>query len=40
MHPTEFWWWVEAKKPVKMYGNKTEAQVARIYEETYGKPKD
>ncbi len=39
MHPDEFWWLVESKKPPKMYGKKSESEVARIYEETYGKGK-
>jgi hypothetical protein len=37
LHPTEFWWLVESKKPVKMYGKKSESEVAEIYEKTYGK---
>jgi hypothetical protein len=36
MHPIEFWWLVEAKQPVRMYGSMTEAEVQQIYEETYG----
>ena len=36
LHPTEFWWLVEANRPVKMYGDMTEDQVRQIYEETYG----
>lgn len=32
----EFWWLVDAHKPVKMYGSMTEYEVAAIYEETYG----
>ncbi len=39
MDPQEFWWWVEAKRPPKMYGKMTEAEVEEIYEETYG-PKE
>lgn len=35
----EFWWLVDAKKPVKMYGSMTEYDVKKIYEETYG-PED
>lgn len=34
--PTEFWWLVEANKPVKMYGKMTEYEVKAIYEEAYG----
>lgn len=36
LHPREFWWIAEARKPVKMYGSMTEAEVSSIYEETYG----
>lgn len=36
MHPTEIHWVLEAIRPVKMYGNMTEDEVAEIYEETYG----
>jgi hypothetical protein len=38
--PTEFWWLVDAKRPVKMYGSMTEFEVAQIYEDTYGEPED
>lgn len=38
MHPTEFWWAVEARTPVKLYGSMTEFEVAQIYRETYGDP--
>ncbi len=38
--PREFWWLIDANKPVKMYGNMSEDLVAEIYEETYGPPKD
>jgi len=34
--PAEFWWLLDAKKPVKMYGKMTEYEVAAIYAETYG----
>lgn len=34
--PTEFWWLVDAHKPVKMYGKMREDEVAAIYEEEYG----
>jgi hypothetical protein len=36
--PTELWWMFDAKQPPKMYGDMTEAEVAAIYEETYGSP--
>lgn len=36
MHPTEFWWLMDANRSVKMYGNMTEYEVAEIYEEAYG----
>lgn len=31
MHPTEFWWLADAKRPPKMYGRLTEAEVEEIY---------
>lgn len=32
MHPTEFWWLAEAKKPPKVYaGGLTEPDVAEIH---------
>lgn len=36
MHPVEFWTLAEAKIPPKNYGSMTEAEVAQIYNETYG----
>lgn len=36
MHPVEFWWLVEAKKPVKMYGSMSEDEVREIYEKAHG----
>lgn len=36
MHPTEYYWLAETRKPKKMYGNMTEEEVAAIYAETYG----
>lgn len=36
MHPREFWWLAEARKPVRMYGSMREDEVAAIYAETYG----
>ncbi len=36
LHPKEFWWLFEARKPVKMYGKMTEAEVAEIYNDAYG----
>ena len=38
--PAEFWWLIDAKKPVKMYGKMSEAEVAQIYQETYGEPEE
>lgn len=38
--PTELWWFLEAKKPIKMYGSMTEYEVATIYRETYGEPEE
>jgi len=34
--PDEFWWHVELRKPVKMYGKMTEQEVEQIYKEAYG----
>lgn len=34
--PKEFWWLLDSKKPIKMYGKMTEDEVAQIYRETYG----
>lgn len=36
MTPAELWWFLEAKKPPKMYGAMSEDEVRQIYEETYG----
>jgi hypothetical protein len=36
MHPTEFWWLFDQRKPVKMYGRMTEAEVEEIYNKAYG----
>lgn len=36
LSPEEFWWLVSAKRPAKMYGSMSEAEVAEIYAETYG----
>ncbi|MCB1476653.1 MAG: phage tail assembly chaperone [Rhodobiaceae bacterium] len=33
--PTEFWWLVEANRPVKMYFDMTETEVAAIYAKAY-----
>jgi len=33
MHPTEFYWLLEAKKPQKMYGPFTEEQAEELYQE-------
>lgn len=37
---TEMWWYIEARRPVRMYGDMTEHEVKAIYEETYGKIDD
>jgi len=34
--PTEFWWLVEAHRPVKMYESVSEDDVARIHDKTFG----
>lgn len=36
LHPVELHWLLDAKKPVKMYGDMTELEVALLYEETFG----
>jgi hypothetical protein len=36
LHPIEFYWIAEVRRPKRMYGNMTEDEVAEIYEETYG----
>jgi hypothetical protein len=38
--PAEFWWLLDAKKPVKFYGKMSEFEVAQIYNETYGEPEE
>lgn len=34
--PTEFYWILDAKKPVEMYGRMTEFEVDEIYRDAYG----
>lgn len=36
LHPIEWWWIAEAKKPPKMYGRMTESEVAELYRDTFG----
>lgn len=38
--PAEFWWLADARKPVKMYGSMTEAEVEYIYNRAYGAAED
>lgn len=39
MHPEEFHWLMELKKPHKEYGGgMTEQEVAAIYEQDFGEP--
>lgn len=33
LHPLEFWWLVDARRPVKMYGSMPEHEMADLYEE-------
>ena len=33
MTPGEVWWFIEAVKPKRMYGDLTEADAAELYEE-------
>lgn len=32
MHPVEFWWQAEARRPTRMYGSLSEEDVAEIYD--------
>lgn len=34
--PQEFWWILEAKRPVKMYLSMPEEEVRYLYEKAYG----
>jgi hypothetical protein len=36
MHPTEFFWLMDAKTPPKMYGNLTQQDVDELYEFAFG----
>jgi len=38
--PAEFYWILEAKKPVTMYGTMSEHEVEAIYAEAYGDAED
>lgn len=33
LHPLEFWWIVDARKPPKRYGSLSENDVAELHEE-------
>lgn len=33
LHPVEFWWLMEAQRPVKMYGSLPEHEIAALYDE-------
>jgi len=33
LHPAEFWWLVEARRPRKMYGALDEQDVEELYDE-------
>lgn len=33
MHPREFWWLVEARKPVTAYGKSNSREIADIYDD-------
>lgn len=33
LHPLEFWWIADARRPPKMYGHLTEDEMADLYEE-------
>jgi hypothetical protein len=34
--PKEVWWFIEALKPIRMYGDMSESEVVEIYRKTYG----
>lgn len=34
--PREWWWLHDARQPPRMYGSLSEAEVAELYDETYG----
>jgi hypothetical protein len=36
MHPQEVFWLIDAKKPVKMFGNMTEDEAEELYRQQYG----
>ena len=36
MRPSEVYWLIEARRPVKMYGLLTEQEAEQLYFETYG----
>lgn len=36
MHPTEFWWMYDARRPVKKYGSMTEPEMAELHEQLKG----
>lgn len=36
MTPQEVWWFLDAKRPVRMYGDMPEYVVEAIYREAYG----
>lgn len=41
LHPTEFYWLLDAKRPRKTYaGGMSEAVVEELYEEAYGESAD
>lgn len=33
LHPTEFWWLFEARRPRQMFGSLTDEEVADLYDE-------
>jgi len=38
--PAEFYWILEAKRPLRMYGRMTEYEVDEIYQDAYGDTAD
>lgn len=33
MHPVELWWLLDARRPVRMYGDLTESDVSELYDQ-------
>ena len=33
LHPLEFWWMADARRPVRRFGRMTESEAAEIYDD-------